>query len=172
MSDPQALDWGQLVTFAHQGEDRDRSRALWQACVEVLRNLDAYRPIDFARLPPMLEKTSVSEIVSSSARAATQQEQTGKNVVAAFSTWRAHVTEVEALNASRLHMLASTLRTLADLHAKSAQPEIVLARLADIGAFIECAWGVAIPLSGGDIRAWAQRRTRRYDLLSIEWREL
>ena len=32
-------------------------------------------------------------------------------------------------------------------------------------------WGVQIPPSG-DIRTWAQRVTRRYDLLSAAWREL
>jgi hypothetical protein len=174
MTDPQRIDWGLLVSCILTHDDgRDRLRAQWNACNEVLENLQAYGPIGFAPLPFALTKIDcASEILTNSARADVEHNFDAKNVVKAFASWRAHVTEVEALNASRLFMLASTLRTLADLHGKASQPELVLARIADLGKFIESAWGVAIPLSTGDIRSWSQRVTRRYDLLSVEWREL
>jgi len=172
MSHTQSLDWGLLMGCILQHDDgRDRLRAQWNACNEVIEHPAAYYPLGFMALPSLLEHMQLSDVIAHAARADEEKSQSGRNVVRAFASWRLHVTEVEALNAGRLHMLASTLRTLADLHAKSSQPEIVLARIADLGSFIETAWAVAVPLSG-DIRTWSQRITRRYDLLAADWREL
>lgn len=166
------LDWDDIVARIYSRDNGpERMRALWHACKEVLDNLTAYIPIECSTRPHLLEHIRLDDISAHVMRAEEEKNQVGRNIVKAFSTWRLHVTEVEAANAARLLMLASTVRTLADLHSKSTQPERVLARLGDLGRFIEAEWGVAIPLSG-DVRAWAQKTTRRYDLLSADWREL
>jgi len=172
MTDPQSLDWGQLVETMRLDDGRDRARALWHACNEVLTNLQSYYPVGFGSLPPNLTKVSVSEILAHSARAAVESNHDAKAVVSAFATWRSHVTETEATNAARLFMLASTLQTLADLYARSTQPDVVSARIAHLGKFIEDVWAIAVPLTSRNLRGWSQWATRRYDLLSKEWREL
>jgi hypothetical protein len=128
-------------------------------------------PLECAPKPPILKSLTLSEVESHVMRAS-ENEGHSRNVVRSFATWRAHVTEVEAHNAARLFMLASTLRTLADLLASSTQPAVVSARIGELGSFIERAWGIAIPLGPGDVRRWSRRMTRREDLLSVEERNL
>lgn len=168
----QRLDWGVLVAEIYaQADSRDRMRAQWDACKEVLENDQAYRPLECLARPPALDRVQQDEIVIHAVRAVEEGNPASRNVMRAFCTWRAHVTEIESLNAGRLFVLASTLRTLVDLHSKASQPEIILARISRLGAFIERAWGVQIPPIG-DLRMWSQKVVRRYDLLPAQWREL
>jgi len=171
--DPLRVDWGLLLTTILTGDvGRDRARAMWDACTEVLEHPKAYHPVGCEPMPWILSKVKPADLVAFRERAEDEKNSHARNVVNAFSAWRTHVSEVEATNAGRLHMLASTLRTLADLSGMSpARPEIVHARIADLGRFIENTWHVAIPLAG-DVRTWAVKVTRRYDLLPICYREV
>lgn len=171
--DPQRVDWGVLFTSLMIGDrGRDRARAMWDACMEVIEHPDAYRPVWCNPMPPILERKVPRDILEYRVRAEDEHHAEGRNVVRALGMYRAHVTEVEAANAGRLFILASTLRTLADLASMGpTRPELVHARIADLGAFIERTWRVPVPLTG-EIRSWATRATRRYDLLPVAMREV
>jgi hypothetical protein len=165
----QRVDWPVLVERLLAGDDgRERYRAQWLACCEVIDNPDWYRPLDCDAFPPLLDRLTPADIL---ARGRNAKDDCATALGTVFGAWRAHVTDVEARNASRLQTLALTLQTLADLHRKSSHPEQVNTRVAELGRFVEDVWRTSIPM-GGDIRAWAVRITRRYDLLPAVWREL
>lgn len=165
----QRVDWAGLVECLLEGRTGpELHRAQWLACCEVVDHPELYRPLACDERPPLLDHLTPGDIAERGFDAKGERA-TPLGVV--FGSWRAHVTETEACNAARLQTLAGTLQTLADLHRRSTHPERVAARMATLGAFVEGAWGTAIPLSG-DLRAWAARITRRYDLLPRAWREL
>lgn len=167
------VDWASILRRIQMPEPdgREHARALWVACTQVVDHPDDYAPLPFGAFPPLLDHKTVDDLEGYIRRASTGDDQVALQVARTFGGWRAHVTEVEALNAARLQMLASTLRTLADLMRRSTNAELVSARIAELGDFIERKWRTAIPLQG-DIRTWASRITRRYDLLPFDWREL
>lgn len=162
-----AVDWSGVVESVLAARDgRERFRAQWLACCEVVDHPDWYTPLPFDVQPQLLGHTNPQDLRD---RGTDGERATALGVV--FGQWRAHVTETEARNAGRLQTLAITLQTLADLHYKSTSPDAVAGRIAALGAFVERGWRVSVPMSG-DIRTWASRVTRRYDLLPREWREL
>lgn len=165
----QRVDWPALVACMLEGRNGpELYRSQWLACCEVVDNPDAYRPLPFNERPPLLDFLSPSDILE---RGYDQKAEKATPLGTLFGGWRVHVTDVEALNASRLQTLATTLQTLADLHRKSTDPERVSTRIAELGSFVERVWRTSIPMSG-DVRAWAVRMTRRFDLLPSDWREI
>jgi hypothetical protein len=165
----QRVDWPALVACLMSRDDgRDRFRAQWLACCEVVNNPDWYRPVAFDERPPLLDFLTPKDILE---RGRNPKDDSTTPLGTIFGGWRAHVTDVEARNASRLQTLAVTLQTLADLHRKSTDPDVVRTRVAELGEFVERVWRTSIPMSG-DVRAWSVRITRRFDLLPQDWREL
>lgn len=165
----QRADWAGLVERLLTVRDgRERFRAQWLACCEVVDNPEWYEPLPFDSRPPLLDHLKPQDVLD---RGVDQKAEKATALGLLYGGWRAHVTEVEARNAARLQTLAVTLQTLADLHRKSTDPDAVSKRTAQLGLFIEGAWRVSVPLSG-DVRTWASRITRRYDLLPLEWRAL
>jgi hypothetical protein len=168
------IDWGQLMACVLNCEDgRDIRVAQWRACCEVLATLEAYRPVEFDAFPSLLLAPDGSMLAPADVadRVKDPRTEAATPLGVLFGWWRAHVTDVEARNAGRLQTLAQTLQTLADLHDKAIDQTPVHERIAELGQFIEDTWRTAVPLSG-DIRGWAVRITRRYDLLPRAWREI
>jgi hypothetical protein len=165
----QRVDWCGLVECLLEGRTGpELHRAQWLACCEVVDHPELYRPLACDERPLLLDHLTPKDVADRGFDAKSERA-TSLGVV--FGGWRAHVTDIEARNAARLLTVAGTLQTLADLHRKSTCPDKVAARLGTLGAFVEAAWHVAIPLQG-DVRAWAARITRRYDLLPVAWRGL
>jgi hypothetical protein len=170
----QRVDWPALVACLLTRDDgRERYRAQWLACCEVVDNPDWYRPLPCDAFPALLQTPSghmlTPKDIEDRGRDLKGEGATPLGTV--FGWWRAHVTDVEALNAGRLQTLAVTLQTLADLHRKSTDPNAVSLRIEELGAFVENVWRTLVPMSG-DVRAWSVRITRRFDLLPADWREL
>ena len=170
----QRVDWARLVERLLAGDDgRERYRSQWLACCEVVQNVEWYHPLEYDAFPVLLQTSSGHALTPKDIeeRGRDLKGETTTALGVMFGWWRAHVTELEALNAGRLQTLAATLQTLADLHHRSSHPEQVNGRIAELGDFVERVWRTSIPM-GGDIRAWSVRITRRYDLLPRDWREL
>lgn len=164
-----AADWCAALGVVEPVDERARMRSQWATCGAIVAAADAFGPVAFGPFPPLLEHITPRDLVEHSQRALTEGLHTSKTIVRTFGFWRSHVTEVEAINQRRLQILAVALHQLSDLLRRSTQPDVVSARIGELGEAIERAWKISIPLSG-DVRAWSFRVTRRYDLLPVEFR--
>lgn len=86
-----------------------------------------------------------------------------------FAHWRAKVTQAEFDSASRLWGLCETARALDRLLGRHPERLALRDAAAELKRHLLARWGVALPVSE-DIRRFAARHTRRFDLLPEEWR--
>ncbi len=90
-------------------------------------------------------------------------------------SYRAAVTELEALGAQRLAVVCSTIRTLCKLGDRTSDPDTLKridGMLTRLGAHLTLAWNLDLPADGADLRTWSVQATRRYDLLPRSWRHV
>jgi len=88
-----------------------------------------------------------------------------------FAGWRVAVTNAEARDARELLVLGEAVRFFVDQRGSATDPESVDAYLGILGEWLNSVWRTDVPLRS-DLRRWAQRRTRRYDLCPKEWRTM
>lgn len=144
----------------------DGDIAWWQHCVDVVNTLDAYRPERFAPSPPPLN-SFYDDLVALSDEIMRPNEQ----VRSAFGKWRAHVTEIEAINARRLEVLADVARRLREMRERAVDVRQVDDLTRTVMGFIYAHYRT-VPPENAKLRLWCQRAMRRFDLLPKEWREL
>lgn len=143
-----------------------RARARWACSADVLRNLAEYRPAPKPHEPVELRPLRLVDGVEEVRAAIGVKPTLGRT----FGVWRALVTSWEAENASKLHVLATTLLTLIELR-ELFEPEDVDKAIAQVGDWVSRVWRVEVPLGqGANLRVWATRKTRSLDLLPWDWR--
>lgn len=148
--------------ISNVAETRDPAR--WELCRSVCAELNEWRPREFPGVPSILKSQTTVSLID---------HMPNDNVLgSAFAVFRAQVTEVEAANSKRLEMLATVKHTLAALRDVVPNPDPIERMLSSLNYFIAGAWRIEIPAEKLHVRLWCQRVTRRYDLLSREWREL
>lgn len=153
------------TTLDPSADTLDRAQGELVVCGEVLRHLNTYVPYPAPNLPPELNAFG---------RMSHEERGTAlssPNVAQAFGAYRYAVTEMEGANATRLHVLCSTVQTLARLRAQAREPAVVDRTLETIGTWVERVWRVAPPLAG-ELRDWCRKQTWRPDVLPYAWRSL
>lgn len=157
-----------LVAQRISWDQHERDVAEWSVWLEVRATLGAYVPAP----PPFAsaEVVALSKLELDDAKRELYDTENAK-LAFAFGTWRAVVTEHEAMNARRLYALAQMVHSLSASRMRASRPEVVDQALAHLGDWIASVWRTDVPLQG-DIRTWSSRMTRRPDLLPFAWREL
>jgi hypothetical protein len=145
------------------GADRDLLQ--YRLALELCDSLAAaYAPPRFPARPFLLEGKTFAEVEASLGNA---------SFALAVGSYRAAVTELEALSAQRLSVVCSTIRTLCKLGDRTSD-EHTLKRidgmLTRLGAHLTLAWNLDLPADNADLRTWSVQATRRYDLLPRSWR--
>jgi hypothetical protein len=144
----------------------ERDLVLFRLAVELCDALDSYVPARFQARPyDLVDKTSL-QVEASLGNAA---------FCAVLGSFRAQVTEHEAISAQRLLVLCSTARTLLKLSKRTEDQETVSrieGMLGRIAGHLALMWRIEPPADAIDLRTWSVQVTRRFDLLPRGWRYL
>lgn len=146
------------------GLDRDLAR--WEHCDGVCNALDDYRQSACSEMPYLLRQHTVVTLIDAMAA------KDGAALATAFGNYRALVTSTEADNARKLGVLAGVSFELDALRIVAENKRPIDHALQKLSFTLRGAWRVELPETAHNIRLWATRATRRYDLLAREWREL
>lgn len=143
----------------HDGMAGARCRAM--LLVGLTREPDAefWRPLRIPAAPRTVDQAlhgcEAHQLAAAVARMGASSQR-------ALSAHREQVTYLEARNAQRLLVLASNARAA---FVDPREAEIAQG----IGWFVAEFWGVDLP-TNGDLRSWAESRTRQYAALPRAWR--
>lgn len=161
-------DWGDLAVRLLTSTGRDRDVAEWQACAEVVRSLDQYRPGDAPRVGTLPEQEQVRRLRQF--RDIADIREAAMAFPLAFGYFRSAVLDFEAVEAAKLQTVLWCLRVLYRLRDQARDTDAIDALATRIGDLLTVEWRCAdVPLTG-DFREWSTASTRRYDLLPKSWR--
>lgn len=166
------VSWADLAVQLVGATGLDRDIAEWQACTDVVRNMDAYAPKSFAAPEGWNERDWEKLNQWRSAENIDELRELANASPKVFGTWLVAVTNHEAAEASKLETLVWVLRTLYRLRDQSTDTALVDKLATRIGDALVMVWKCqTVPLEG-DYRAWAIRHTRLYRDLPRHWRFL
>lgn len=146
------------------GLERDSAR--WEHCSGVCEALDDYRQSACSEMPYLLKQHTVGSLVDA------MGAQGGAALTLAFGNYRALVTATEATNARKLGVLAGVHFELEALRVIAENKRPIDHAMQKLSFTLRGAWRMELPETAHNVRLWATRVTRRFDLLPREWREL
>lgn len=169
-------EWGSVVSTILTGLDaRERDVARWRACAALAGELKAYVPAEpvTATGEPLEPAYDVRSVALLTRREDIYREIQGRpDVCQGLSAWRISVTDAESLSARRLLVLGSSVAWLAGLLAREPRDRDRVVALCDsLGRWVHEVWRCDVPFNA-DLRQWAIKSTRRYDLLTSACRSV
>lgn len=169
---PESVD--EFVSLFWRGTERDRDVARWRVATLVIAHLgDDYRVERTVRSEEgeVLDRSCVDYLRNLERSEILETLSRDKSAAKSFGAWRHAVALLEANNARRLLVLGDTVKFLSEIRERSSDTEVVDRLLYALAEWLASEWRTDVPLAG-DLRTWAIRQTRLYDLCPPGWRHL